>query len=261
MVDSAEIGLTGLAVMGQNLARNIASRGIPVLVHNRTAATTDAFLAGLRSDEPLTGAATLEALAAGLKRPRRIIIMVKAGPPVDAVLDQLLELLEPGDVVIDGGNSFFPDTVRREQLAAQRGVAFLGVGISGGEEGVEVVLDRHLLGAVDDVPDHRPRVEVPEVQDLLVAVGVGHLEEAVLLRLGVHPLDHPLDHAVDRRVAVATVLAEVLLVQRQVGHDVLREDVLQEGRADRYIRTLITGEQGTEAGRSIDTVAHTGQYL
>jgi 6-phosphogluconate dehydrogenase len=133
--NAAEIGLTGLAVMGQNLARNIASRGIPVLVHNRTAATTDAFLVGLRSDEPLTGAATLEELAAGLKRPRKIIIMVKAGPPVDAVLDQLLELLEPGDVVIDGGNSFYPDTVRREQLAAQRGVAFLGVGISGGEEG------------------------------------------------------------------------------------------------------------------------------
>jgi 6-phosphogluconate dehydrogenase len=135
MANSAEIGLTGLAVMGQNLARNIASRGIPVVVHNRTTATTDAFLAGLRSDEPLTGVPTVQEMVASLRPPRKIIVMVKAGLAVDAVLDQLLELLEPGDVVIDGGNSFFSDTVRREKRAAERGVALLGVGISGGEEG------------------------------------------------------------------------------------------------------------------------------
>ncbi len=132
---SAEIGLTGLAVMGQNLARNIASRGIPIVVHNRTAAVTDTFLEGLGDDEPITGAATLPELVQRLQRPRRILMMVKAGAPVDAVLGQLLPLLEPGDVVMDGGNSFFADTVRRQQLAADRGVAFLGVGISGGEEG------------------------------------------------------------------------------------------------------------------------------
>jgi 6-phosphogluconate dehydrogenase len=135
MVDSAEIGLTGLAVMGQNLARNIASRGIPVVAHNRTTVVTDAFLAGLRKDEPLTGVPTLPELVERLRRPRKILIMVKAGPAVDAVLEQLLGLLEPGDVVIDGGNSFHADTVRRQQRAAQREVAFLGVGISGGEEG------------------------------------------------------------------------------------------------------------------------------
>jgi 6-phosphogluconate dehydrogenase len=133
--NSAEIGLTGLAVMGQNLARNIASRGIPVVAHNRTAAVTDAFLAGLREDEPLTGAASLEELVERLRHPRKIIVMVKAGGPVDAVLEQLLPLLEPGDVVMDGGNSFYADTVRRQQRAADRGIAFLGVGISGGEEG------------------------------------------------------------------------------------------------------------------------------
>jgi 6-phosphogluconate dehydrogenase len=132
---SAEVGLIGLAVMGQNLARNIASRGMPVLVHNRTSAVTDAFVKGLRSDEPLTGVASLAELVEGLRRPRKVIIMVKAGPAVDAVLDQLLELLEAGDVVVDGGNSFYLDTVRRQERAAQHDVSFLGVGISGGEEG------------------------------------------------------------------------------------------------------------------------------
>src|SRR4051794_13682803 len=135
MVESADIGLTGLAVMGQNLARNIASHGYRVVAHNRTKATTDAFVAGLRSDEPLTGVGTLTELVQALSRPRKIIIMVKAGRPVDAVLDELLPLLEPGDIVMDGGNSFFRDTVRREQRAGEFGVQFLGVGISGGEEG------------------------------------------------------------------------------------------------------------------------------
>jgi 6-phosphogluconate dehydrogenase len=121
--------------MGQNLARNIASRGVPVVVHNRTSARTDEFLAALREDEQLTGVPTLPGLVAALERPRRIIIMVKAGIPVDGVLDELLPLLEPGDIVIDGGNSFFRDTIRREARAAELGIAFIGAGISGGEEG------------------------------------------------------------------------------------------------------------------------------
>jgi 6-phosphogluconate dehydrogenase (decarboxylating) len=135
MVDSAEIGLTGLAVMGQNLARNISSRGIPVVVHNRTAATTDAFLAGLRSDEPLTGASSLQGLVGRLRRPRKVIVVVKAVRRSTRSSNSLLPLLEPGDVVMDGGNSFYADTVRRQQHAAQHEVALLGVGISGGEEG------------------------------------------------------------------------------------------------------------------------------
>ena len=132
---TAEIGLTGLAVMGQNLARNIASRGIPVVAHNRTQATTDAFLGGLEGDDPLTGAASLEEMVGRLTRPRKVILMVKAGAPVDAVLEDLLPLLEPGDIVIDGGNSFFRDTVSRQERAKEFGVSLLGVGISGGEEG------------------------------------------------------------------------------------------------------------------------------
>ena len=135
MGTQANIGLSGLAVMGQNLARNIASRGIPVVAHNRSVGKTHEFLAGLRPDEPITGADTLKDLVAALDRPRRIILMVKAGAPVDAVLEDLLELLEPGDIVVDGGNSFFKDTERREARAKERGIVFFGAGISGGEEG------------------------------------------------------------------------------------------------------------------------------
>ena len=129
------VGLTGLAVMGQNLARNIASRGFPVVVHNRSRARTDELLALIGPDEPITAADDLAGLVAALPAPRAVIIMVKAGAPVDAVLDELLPLLSPGDVVIDGGNSLFRDTVRRERRVTEAGISYLGTGISGGEEG------------------------------------------------------------------------------------------------------------------------------
>ena len=116
----ADIGLTGLAVMGQNLARNIARHGYPIVVHNRTKATTDAFINGLEGDDPLFAADAIEDFVSRLKKPRKIILMVKAGDPVDAVLDELLPLLDEGDIVIDGGNSFFQHTERR-QAAVQRG--------------------------------------------------------------------------------------------------------------------------------------------
>ena len=132
---TANIGLTGLAVMGQNLARNIASRGFPIVVHNRSKARTDELMALISADEPITAADDLAGLVAALEPPRAVIIMVKAGAPVDAVLDELLPLLEPGDVVIDGGNSFFRDTIRREKRTTELGLSYLGTGISGGEEG------------------------------------------------------------------------------------------------------------------------------
>ena len=136
---SAQIGLVGLAVMGQNLVLNMLDHGARVAVFNRTTATTDAFLAGTGADAAargdLIGAATLAELVASLARPRRVMIMVKAGRPVDAVLDELIPLLEAGDVVIDGGNSLFHDTVRRAQRLATAGLHYLGVGVSGGEEG------------------------------------------------------------------------------------------------------------------------------
>jgi 6-phosphogluconate dehydrogenase len=135
LAGTAEFGLTGLAVMGQNLARNVARHGIPIVVHNRTAARTDELLASHGGEGPISGAHSAEELVAALARPRRILVMVKAGPAVDAVVDQLVPLLDQGDVLIDGGNSWFEDTRRRERALAERGLHFVGTGISGGEEG------------------------------------------------------------------------------------------------------------------------------
>lgn len=129
-----QIGLIGLAVMGQNLARNIASRGIDVAVYNRTTARTDEFVAA-HPDAHITATRSLEDFVAQLERPRRVLLMVQAGQPVDATIQLLLQLLEPGDMIIDGGNSLFRDTERRTAELEAAGIRFLGVGISGGEEG------------------------------------------------------------------------------------------------------------------------------
>jgi 6-phosphogluconate dehydrogenase len=135
LAGTAEFGLTGLAVMGQNLARNVARHGIPIVVHNRTTARTEELLAQHGDEGPIGGARSVAELTGALARPRRILIMVKAGPAVDAVIDELVPYLEPGDVLIDGGNSWFEDTRRRERDLAERGLHFIGAGISGGEEG------------------------------------------------------------------------------------------------------------------------------
>ena len=131
----ADIGLIGLAVMGQNLVLNMADHGFRVVAYNRTAAKTTEFVGGLAEGSTITGADTLEALVAGLAVPRKIMIMVRAGAAVDAVIDELAPLLSKGDVIIDGGNSNFPDTERRVKALADRGLLFVGAGVSGGEEG------------------------------------------------------------------------------------------------------------------------------
>ena len=131
----ADLGLVGLAVMGQNLALNMADHGFTVAVYNRTPAVTEAFLAGPAADAAIVPTTTLEELVAAVERPRRIMLMVKAGRPVDLVIGQLLPLLDEGDVLIDGGNSLFTDTARRVAEVEAHGVAFVGAGVSGGEEG------------------------------------------------------------------------------------------------------------------------------
>ena len=140
-----DIGLIGLAVMGQNLVLNMANHGFHVAVYNRTTATTDEFVGGLKSEpedkvwkgtaDRVKGYHSVEDFVKSLKRPRRVMIMVKAGGPVDAVIEQLKPLLEPGDIIIDGGNSYFPDTNRRSKDLRAAGLAFIGTGVSGGEEG------------------------------------------------------------------------------------------------------------------------------
>lgn len=134
MNSNNDIGLIGLAVMGQNLVLNIASRGFAVSVYNRSTEVTDDFVAR-HPGQRLFGAKTLAEFVASLAQPRKVLLMVKAGAAVDAVIEQLVPLLAPGDIVIDGGNSLYTDTERRDAALAAKGLRFIGAGVSGGEEG------------------------------------------------------------------------------------------------------------------------------
>ena len=131
----SDIGLVGLAVMGENLVLNMVSKGFQVSVFNRTTARVDEFLAGQAAGKAVKGTYSLAELAASLERPRRIMLMVKAGKPVDEMIEQILPYLEQDDILIDGGNSFFEDTRRRFKALAVKGIRFVGMGVSGGEEG------------------------------------------------------------------------------------------------------------------------------
>ena len=132
---TSDIGLIGLAVMGENLVLNMESKGFSVSVFNRTTSVTEKFAAGRASGKHIVATKTMEEFVASLSRPRKAMIMVKAGAPVDAVIDQLVPLLEPGDCIIDGGNSLFTDTQRRCKDLAAKNLHFVGCGVSGGEEG------------------------------------------------------------------------------------------------------------------------------
>ena len=132
---TAQIGVTGLAVMGSNLARNFAHHGYTVALHNRTTAKTDALLAEHGSEGTFVRSETIEEFLDALEKPRRVIIMVKAGDPTDAVINELADAMEEGDIIIDGGNALYTDTIRREKAIRERGLHFVGAGISGGEEG------------------------------------------------------------------------------------------------------------------------------
>lgn len=135
MTELADFGLIGLAVMGENLALNVESRGYRVALYNRTTEKVDQFLKGRGAGKSFVGCHSLQELVAALRRPRLIMMMVKAGPAVDELIDQLLPLLSPGDVLIDGGNTHFADTERRVALVESRGMLYVGTGVSGGEEG------------------------------------------------------------------------------------------------------------------------------
>jgi 6-phosphogluconate dehydrogenase len=133
--NQCDIGLIGLAVMGENLVLNMESKGFTVAVFNRTTEVTEKFAAGRAKGKNIQPTRTIEEFVGALKRPRKAMIMVKAGKPVDAVIDQLVPVLEKGDVIIDGGNSLFTDTQRRCKDLEGRGIHFVGCGVSGGEEG------------------------------------------------------------------------------------------------------------------------------
>ena len=135
MDTKADIGLVGLAVMGENLVLNMESKGFTCAVFNRTVAKVDAFLNGRGTGKKIVGAHTIEDLVSCLKSPRKIMLMVKAGKPVDDFIELLIPHLEKGDIIIDGGNSHFPDTIRRTKYLESKGLLYIGTGVSGGEEG------------------------------------------------------------------------------------------------------------------------------
>src|SRR5450432_4778334 len=132
---SSDIALIGLAVMGQNLVMNINDHGFTVSVYNRTGSVTDEFLAGPAKGSKVVGCKTVKELVSTLKSPRRVFILVKAGAAVDAVINELTPLMDKGDIIIDGGNSHFPDSQRRFDALKAKGIRFIGSGVSGGEEG------------------------------------------------------------------------------------------------------------------------------
>lgn len=135
MSATADIGVIGLAVMGQNLVLNMNDKGFTVAVYNRTTSKVDRFIEGEAKGTRVVGTHSLEELVQSLKAPRRILLMVKAGKPVDMTIDSLVPLLEKGDIIIDGGNSHYDDTTRRCKALAEKGLYFVGCGVSGGEEG------------------------------------------------------------------------------------------------------------------------------
>ena len=132
---TAQIGVTGLAVMGSNIARNFARHGYTVALHNRSIAKTDALLKEHGGEGKFVRSETIAEFLDALEKPRRVLIMVKAGDPTDAVINELADAMEKGDIIIDGGNALYTDTIRREKAMRERGLHFVGAGISGGEEG------------------------------------------------------------------------------------------------------------------------------
>jgi len=153
---NAEVGVVGLAVMGANLALNLADSGWSVAVYNRTTSVTRELAAGEEGDKIAAAAESLEQLVGALERPRIIVLMVQAGAPVDDVVDRLAPLLDPGDILIDGGNSRFTDTERRVRRLSTEGLRYLGVGISGGEEGARFGPSIMAGGDIDAWPAVEP---------------------------------------------------------------------------------------------------------
>jgi 6-phosphogluconate dehydrogenase len=135
MEPTADIAVIGLAVMGQNLIMNMNDHGFTVVAYNRTTSKVDDFLADAAKGSKVVGAHSIEEMVAKLKRPRRVMLMVKAGKPVDEFIEHLLPLLEPGDIIIDGGNSLYMDSERRTKYLESKGMLYIGTGVSGGEEG------------------------------------------------------------------------------------------------------------------------------
>jgi len=161
MKQLSDIGLIGLAVMGENLVLNMESKGFQVSVFNRTIEKVDNFINGRANGKNIKGTHSLDELVQSLERPRKVMMMVKAGQAVDKLIDSLIPLLEPGDIIIDGGNTHFPDTDRRTRLVESKGLLYIGTGVSGGEEGA--------LNGPSIMPGGSPKAW-PEVKDIFQSI-------------------------------------------------------------------------------------------
>jgi 6-phosphogluconate dehydrogenase len=187
MEPKADIGLIGLAVMGQNLVLNMNDKGFTVAVYNRTTSRVDDFMKGPAAGTHVIGTHSLPEFVSALKRPRKAMILVKAGPAVDSVIDQLVPLLEPGDIIIDGGNSHFPDSTRRMHALAEKDILFVGAGVSGGEEGARHGPSIMPGGAAEAWPHVKPILQAVAAKvadgtpccDWLGEEGAGHFVKMV----------------------------------------------------------------------------------
>ena len=157
----ADIGLIGLAVMGENLVMNMESKGFTVAVYNRTTSKVDDFISGRAKGKNIIGCHSLEELIENLEKPRKVFMMIKAGQAVDGMIEQLIPLMEEGDIIIDGGNSHFPDTIRRTAYVESKGLLYIGTGVSGGEEGA--------LNGPSMMPGGSPKAW-PSVKPILQAI-------------------------------------------------------------------------------------------
>jgi len=185
-MEKADIGLIGLAVMGENLILNMESRGFRVAVYNRTHDKVDAFVAGRAKGKEVVGTHSLPELVQALKSPRKVMMMVKAGAAVDELIEQLVPLLDKGDILIDGGNSHFPDTIRRTRDLEARGLLYIGTGVSGGEEGALLGPSIMPGGSRDAWPHVKPifqsiaaKVEGTPCCDWVGTDGAGHFVKMV----------------------------------------------------------------------------------
>ncbi len=155
-MSKADIGLIGLAVMGENLVMNMESKGFSVAVYNRSTEKVTDFVEGRAKGKNIIGSYSIQELVNNLKKPRKIMLMVKAGAPVDSFIDMLIPYLEDGDIIIDGGNSHFPDTIRRTQYVEEKGLLYIGTGVSGGEEGALIGPSIMPGGSPDAWPHVKP---------------------------------------------------------------------------------------------------------
>ena len=183
---TSDIGVIGLAVMGQNLVLNMADHGFSVTVYNRTVSKMERFLDETATSTSIQGAHSLQELVATLKRPRRVLLMVKAGATVDRMISSLTPILDTGDIIIDGGNSHYQDTIRRAKETEERGLLFIGTGVSGGEEGARTGPSIMPGGSVEAWPHVRPifqsiaaKVDQSPCCEWLGPDGAGHFVKMV----------------------------------------------------------------------------------